>query len=339
MFCRSRSAGRQIARAFTLIELLVVIAIIAVLIGLLVPAVQKVREAAARTQCSNNLHQIGLAWLQHNDGVRALPSAGGDPTNSWSEYVAPTFIGTTGGQPATGIQQYAGWGFQILPFIEQDGLWKGGGQGNQVGVAQAIAISGNGAAIKVFICPSRRAAVVLPVPSPVSYPNNAYGLGPGAPAANTIPHAPSDYAAANPVPFKTALGYGTQGIRLEEIKDGTSNTLMVSEKRMNIFLLGQYQNDDSVGYTGGLGLDMVRKSTIDPADPIQVPTLCCAPMQDWSSPNPSDDGQRRFGSAHPISMQAVLCDGSVRSISYSISKESFHAAGTINQTDLLGPDW
>ena len=105
-------------RAFTLIELLVVIAIIAVLIGLLLPAVQKVREAAARTQCVNNLKQLGIAFHAYHDQVGEMPNEGGN-----------------GGTGQTNVSFYA----QILPYIEQ---------GNQNLAAPT--------AIKIFLCPSRR---------------------------------------------------------------------------------------------------------------------------------------------------------------------------------------
>jgi prepilin-type N-terminal cleavage/methylation domain-containing protein len=274
---------------FTLIELLVVIAIIAVLVGLLVPAVQQVREAANRAQCSNNLKQIGLAFLHHHSQHRQFPTGG------WDWFTPPRY---TNGSPAIGTDQSAGWGFQILPFLEGDNAWRGG-QGATDLDRILVAV---GTPHPVFFCPSRRS----PQTTTFSFPEYLNGI--------PVTSALCDYAAGNWE--ETGVVRPDIAIRIANIRDGTSNTLLVGEKRLNVAFLGQPQDDDDTGYTSGWDNDTIR-STDSP------------PLPDFNG-DPEEDGDLRFGASHPGSFLAVFADGSVRSISYNIDPLTFSYLGNIN---------
>ncbi len=155
-----RSKSVRSKSAFTLIELLVVIAIIAILIGLLLPAVQKVREAAARMSCSNNLKQIGIGFHTYNDAYGYLPCGGTNSNNITQSNGQPCVPGVA---PAVGQLQGASWAFQILPYLEQGNVYNGnmpGGYGT-VGQGGSQANTVPSAIIKTYYCPSRRNPIAI----------------------------------------------------------------------------------------------------------------------------------------------------------------------------------
>jgi prepilin-type N-terminal cleavage/methylation domain-containing protein/prepilin-type processing-associated H-X9-DG protein len=288
----SHPSGRGRSRAaFTLVELLVVIAIIAILIGLLLPAVQKVREASFRAQCQNNLKQIGLAFHNHHGALGYFPTGG------WGPLYAPTYVN---GTPQVGAKQQAGWGFQILPYIEAENTWKAG------------AVVAIGTTNKMFFCPTRRA------PQTVEYLDNYLPPLTG----GVLTHALCDYAASNRGGTGVVRQYTPT--RFNDVLDGTSNTLLVSEKRLNRAFLGQPQQDDNQGYTAGWNYDTMRKSTRPPAP-------------DYFD-NTGGDGQGLFGSSHQNGINALLADGSVRPITYFVSKKTFQYLGDEADEQTIPPD-
>ena len=194
-------------KGFTLIELLVVIAIIAILIGLLLPAVQKVREAAARTQCVNNLKQIGLAMHNYLGTQNSFPVGYSDPT-PWPQ-----------------LDNGPGWGWAayLLPHLEQDNLYK------QINFATDVGVSANATIrttyLKSFICPSDP-QLVQPL-----------DVNDGGSIIWQI--AQSSYVACNgndgvddftTPPHTGSFLRATKGFRIEDITDGLSNTMFVADR-------------------------------------------------------------------------------------------------------------
>jgi prepilin-type processing-associated H-X9-DG protein len=281
--------------------LLVVIAIIAVLVGLLLPAVQKAREAANRVACQNNLKQLAIGFHHHHDVYGYFPGGGQD----W--FTPPTYLN---GQPAAGAKQQAGWAFQILPFVEGDNIWKGSGAANDRDRA-LIAI---GTTSKVFFCPSRRA------PMTVTYPD-AYVPPLTGSATTPITHALCDYAASNLE--GTGVVRQTNPNRIADITDGTSNTLLLADKRLNLTRLGQPQDDDDEGYTVGFNEDTVRRTDREP-------------QPDFLGDD-TQTGNKRFGSSHPGRMNAAFADGSVRPVSYTIDATVFSYLGNKNDGQVIDP--
>ncbi len=287
---QSRVILRSCAKrsAFTLIELLVVIGITSVLTALLLPAVQSAREAARRTQCLNNLKQIGLAFHSHHD------QHGYFPTGGWDWDRSPTF---DNGIPEVGSKQQAGWGFQILPFIEADNIWK------------SDPLTAVSSPLPFFFCPTRRSPQTISLPDFYTPPLTG----------TTVKVAACDYAASNI--DGTGVVRRFEPRRIRDIIDGTSQTLLAGEKRINRRLLGQAQDDDNEGYAAGWNEDTLRRTEE-------------GPQPDYS--DDSGDGERLFGSSHPGAMNALLADGSVRTLPYEIDLTIFQNLGAISDGETVG---
>jgi prepilin-type N-terminal cleavage/methylation domain-containing protein len=290
-------------RAFTLVELLVVITIIGILVALLLPAVQSVREAARRTLCGNNLKQIGLAFQQVHEKYNYFPNAG----NGYE--CSRTMIN---GVPASPNKQAWSWGYQILPMLGYDILWAN--TDDKIVASTPIAS---------YFCPTRRRPVAI--------------CG-GSWAVWNYPRAQGDYAGNAGTTTDGGDGAGVWGdgskdgvvdrmgtvvISMAKIIDGPQQTILVGEKLLNVdYCTTLNQPDDNDGYVGGMQDDVVRWCPNDGSGSGYIgPRLDYhGPVDQYSHLYPHN---YIFGSSHPQLAQFVFCDGSVHGLSYTIDVETF----------------
>jgi prepilin-type N-terminal cleavage/methylation domain-containing protein len=314
---------RRPCRAFTLIELLVVIAIIAILVGLLLPAVQKVREAAARMKCSNNLKQWALALHGYHDANGHLPFGS---TNNSAHTVRQT------------------WVMYVWPFVEQDNLARPNNYKSPFYLPPGtIAFTLNGLCgqhVAIYLCPSDNGLIDQNIGQwqrtrgnyMVNWGNALYDDTRPPPTGTAVP--------GNRGPFYHIGGFrSTPGMaRIADITDGTSNTLLLSESLIAKVASdndwrGDIHNDDGV-----FRFHTVLTPNSSAPDLINNRTYF-TPNNDPLMPVALGNPQRAAArSRHIGGVNAALCDGSIRFVSNGIALNTWMALGSMAGGEVVGSD-
>jgi prepilin-type N-terminal cleavage/methylation domain-containing protein len=293
---------------FTLKELMVAVTAISILFGLATMGLQTARVGNHRASCTNNLRNISFACINHEGTYKVLPNSGYDATSP------PTYLGSSLA-PGTGDRQQAGWGFQILPFIESDNHWIGG-SATTLAAKQALAVS---VSIPIYFCPSRRRPEVVQGRGLIDYAAASTCSGLLADIADPEVDLGTDCAIRrnrNTLDDILAGNVKTYSISLNGIKDGTANVMLISEKQMNLANEPPVADDDQ-GYSAGHDIDVVR-------------TCFVPPQKDYVDQQEGPGGGNRiyrFGSSHPGVIVVAMCDGSTRVINMNIDQQVFYNLG------------
>jgi prepilin-type N-terminal cleavage/methylation domain-containing protein len=311
-------------KGFTLVELLVVIAIIGVLVAILLPAVQAAREAARRNQCINNLKQIALAVVNHDDAQKKFPASGwaalwmGDPDRGF------------------GRRQPGGWMYNILPFMEEGSI-REIGKGKTNADKNTLLVQVAQTRIPTFTCPTRRGAVLLPYTSStmknvaistgVLYAPSDYAGNGGSERGPSFSSGPADHAAGDAGPTWISssgqlflgegrfngLFYHAQQLTRRKITDGLSHTLLAGEKQVirEKYLTGNDSGDNQPLFQG-YDVDTVRFAGLSNPPYIDMSEAEAATFPSAFPPH------NLFGSAHAGAFNYARCDGSVHSLTYEV---------------------